>query len=106
MKHILACVALLAAASVSAEPIASAPTALGGWIILKTDHCDAPMRAWHQYAVTSADGIVVTSGCYYLSSDGQRVVAREGSTLEPIEWPAEVFHVIPENMRNKIQVTR
>lgn len=102
MKHILACIALLAATSIHAEPIAAAPTALGGWIILKTEHCEAPLNAWHQYAISRADGVVVTSGCYYLTADQQHVVAREGSTLTPIVWPAEVFHVIPANMRNAI----
>lgn len=95
MKLILATIATLLATTAHAEPIAAAPTALGGWIILKTEHCEAPLNGWHQYSVTRADGLVVTSGCYYLSKDQEHVVAREGSTLTPIVWSADAFHMIP-----------
>lgn len=100
--RIFVTVALLIAslATAHAKPIASAPSALGGWIILEDWNCEAPLNQWHHYSVTRADGMVVSSGCYYLSNDKQKIVAREGVTLTPIEWPADVFHMIsPEYQR-------
>lgn len=89
-------VALLMTVSVAAhaDMFAVAPTDLGGWIILEDYYCQAPLQAWHHFSVTRADGMVVSSGCWYLSDDRSKIVAREGTTLYPISWPAEIFHMV------------
>jgi len=104
MRKLPLCTLLaIALPSAHAKPLAAAPSALGGWIILEEEHCEAPLDHWHHYSVTRADGLVVSSGCYYLSSDKQKVVAREGSTLTPIVWPADKFHVIPPEYQRQLE---
>lgn len=98
-------IALLSAslALAHAKPIATAPTALGGWIVLEDWNCEGLLHQWHHYSVTRADGMVVSSGCYYLSEDKQKIVAREGSTLTPIVWPAGNFRLVSPEFQRKLE---
>ena len=97
--------ALLAATlpSAHAKPLAAAPSALGGWIILEDRNCESPVRSLAPLQRDACGWAGCFKRCHYLSSDKQKVVAREGSTLTPIVWPADEFHVIPPEYQRQLE---
>lgn len=75
-----------------ADTLFIADTAVGGNIILQQFSCQAPLDRMHHYVITRAgDGMVVASGCWYLSKDQHTIEARDGATLYPLAWPVAAF---------------